>query len=334
MSQFFAWPFEWLWLFVPVSLLPWLFRWLLPQAPRNTNTALKVPFYNHVAPLANENTAQKPIWKIQSLAWLIWLLLVLAAMRPQWLGEPIQLQISGRDLLLAVDLSKSMAEQDCINKERSPNNRLSIVKSVLSEFIERRKGDRIGLIVFGTKAYVQTPLTFDHVIVKTQLEQETFIGLAGEKTAIADAIGLAVKLLRNRLQENRVLILLTDGNNTSHQVKPLQAAQLAKKHGVRVYTIGIGTDNVCKCNEFGDCYLEKTALDEKTLQAIADTTGGQYFRARERASLENIYRALDEYEPVTEEQKTFRPKIPLYPWFLGAAFFLSVLMAYLRARRH
>jgi Ca-activated chloride channel family protein len=199
---------------------------------------------------------------------------------------------------------------------------------VLGEFIQRRQGDRVGLIVFGSKAYIQTPLTFDRVTVKTQLEQETFIGLAGEKTAMGDAIGLAVKLLRDRPQQNRVLILLTDGSNTAGKVEPVKAAQLAKQYGVRIYTIGVGNDLFCQCDSFGECYLEKSSfeLDEKTLQAIAALTSGHYFRAQDRAGLENIYHELDKYEPVKQEYKTVRPKTPLYPWLLGAAFLGSLIL--------
>ena len=342
MSQFFAWSSEWLWLFAFILTLPWLIRWLLPPAPRKKNTALKVPFYNDIVNLTNKNKQldKKSHWKIQNLAWLIWLLLVLAAMRPQWLGEPIQIQISGRDLLLAIDLSESMAEtdlegtQDCqseVDLERTRSNRLSIVKSVLSEFIERRKGDRVGLIVFGTKAYMQTPLTFDRMTVKAVLEKETFIGLAGKKTAIGDAIGLAVKHLRERSQKKQILILLTDGSNTAGKINPLRAAKLAKKYGVHIYTIGVGVNKICVHNEFGS-HLEETSfdLDEKMLQKIAELTSAQYFRARNRAELENIYKALDQYEPVKEEYKTIRHKTPLYPWFLGIAFFMSLILLVLQ----
>ncbi len=303
MSQFFAWSSEWLWLFVFILPLPLIFRKFFPPAPPHTNTALKVPFYNDIAQLAklHKKDIQKSSFKKISLAWLIWLLLVLAAMRPQLLGDPIQMQISGRNLLLAVDLSESMAES---------NNRLSIVKSVLGEFIERRKGDKLGLILFGDKAYLQTPLTFDRFTVKTMLE-EAFIGIAGEKTAIGDAIGLAIKLLRDQPQENRVLILLTDGSNTAGKIQPLQAAKLAKKYAVSIYTIGINSLN----------------LDEKTLQKIANMTNGQYFRAQNRAELDRIYHSLDKYEPIKEKYKIIRHKTALYPWLLATAFFLSILVA-------
>ena len=335
MSDFFAWPVEWLWLFALILPLPWLIRWL-PPAPRGTSFALKVPFYHNLLLLVNhQKSVHKPNTRIPLLAWLIWLLLVFAAMRPQWIGEPIQISISGRDLLLAVDISKSMEESDlalygtqaqCTLESSAKVDRLSVVKAVLGEFIERRKGDRLGLILFGSKAYLQTPLTFDRQTVKTMLK-EAEIGLAGDKTALSDAIGLAVKQLRQRPQSNRVLILLTDGNNSTGEFEPLQIIDLAIKHAVRIYTIGVGAEKVCLCDEFS-CGWHKdnsVALDETTLQEIAKLTGGQYFRAQNRTRLEYIYAELDKYEPVTEEMKTFRPKIPLYPWFLGIAFFMSLI---------
>lgn len=186
----------------------------------------------------------------------------------------------------------------------------------------RREGDRLGLILFGQQAYLQTPLTFDRQTVKTLLH-ESAVGLAGQETAIGDAIGLAVKRLREQPAENRVLILLTDGANTAGSVEPLRAADLAAAEGVRIYTIGVGSDGR---GPFRGLLAVGTELDEASLSAIASNTGGRYFRARDIRGLNDIYRLLDELEPVSAEEKTFRPVRELYDWPLSVALALTLLL--------
>lgn len=314
----FAWP--WIFLFLP---LPWFVRYLMPKARHSDVAALKTPFFEEMLEIESGSSfsGHKNSLGRHLFAILIWILIVLASTRPQWLGEPISLPVSGRDLLLAVDLSQSMEVPDLtLNGEEA--DRLSVVKSVMEQFIDRRKGDRIGLILFGEKAYLQTPLTFDRTTIKIML-RETVIGLAGKSTAIGDAIGLAVKRLRERPQENRVLILITDGANTSGEVEPLKAAELAMKSGVRIHTIGVGADEMLIRGFFGSRRINPSSdLDEKTLKAIAQMTGGKYFRARDTEGLEAIYRLLDKLEPVEVDPETFRPMKALYPWPLGAAFLL------------
>ena len=198
------------------------------------------------------------------------------------------------------------------------------------DFIERRIGDRIGLILFGERAYLQVPLTFDRKTVRTLLD-ESFIGLAGKATAIGDAIGLAVKRLRERDATNRVLILLTDGANTAGAVQPLEAADLAAREGLKIYTIGVGADEMLTRSIFGMRKVNpSTALDEKTLTAIAEKTGGQYFRARDTQELNKIYRILDELEPVEGDAYRFRPKKALYYWPLSFAFMIAALLVALK----
>jgi len=320
--------FAWIWLFAALPLP--LLMMLLPRAAEASQAALRVPFFAAVNNPTLLPTKQRSNLRL-FLAMAAWLLLVTAAARPQLIGEPIHLPISGRDLMLAIDLSGSMESDDMVINNRRMN-RLHAVKEVAGEFIERRTGDRLGLILFGRQAYLQAPLTFDRKTVR-QLLDESAIGLAGKETAIGDAIGLAVKRLREQSQENRVLILLTDGSNTAGTVDPMKAADLAAQEGVRIHTIGIGADEQLIRGFFGTRSIMNTDLDEKTLKAIAQKTGGQYFRGRDLASLEAIYQLLDELEPVAEEQQLYRPIDELYRWPLGAALLISILMALMGIRR-
>jgi Ca-activated chloride channel family protein len=255
------------------------------------------------------------------------LLLVLAAARPQWVGETLHLPVSGRSLMLAVDISGSMQTEDMLIDDRQVM-RLAAVKHVAADFIGQRTGDQLGLILFGDQAYLQVPLTFDRHTVGTLLD-EAAIGLAGKSTAIGDAIGLAIKRLREQPQQNRVLILLTDGANTAGSVEPLKAADLAASEAVRIYTIGIGADSMLVRTPFGTRRVASSDLDEDTLQAIADKTGGRYYRARDTESLQDIYALLDAMEPVSEDEQSYRPIDELYTWPLGGAFLISLLLALL-----
>ncbi len=317
----FAWP--WLWLLLP---LPVLARILLPPLPPGNDAALRVPFAEDFAAARargqqHSTGANWPVW----LALLLWCLLIAAVTRPQWLGEPVELPVSGRDLMLAVDLSGSMEVED-FEIQGEVVNRLIATKAVASEFIERRVGDRMGLILFGQQAYLQTPLTFDRQTVR-QLLLESAIGLAGKETAIGDAIGLAVKRLRDHPVDSRVLILLTDGANTAGQVSPMKAAELAAAAQLKIYTIGIGADEMLVRSLFGTRRVNPSQdLDEETLTAIAEQTGGRYFRARDTSELQQIYRLLDELEPVDDDAQFFRPTRALYPWPLGAALLLGALL--------
>ena len=314
----FAWP--WLLALLPLA---WLARRLLPAtAPRGLQ-ALRVPWFTEVAPRGG--AAIRRPW-VALLAALAWVLLVVAAARPQWVGEVQRLPVTGRDLLLAVDISGSMDTQDMILDQRAVN-RLAVVKRVAGEFIERRRGDRVGLILFGSRAYLQTPLTFD-TATTAQLLDESEIGLAGRETAIGDAIGLAVKRLRDDAAAERVLILLTDGANTAGEVQPLQAAEFARREGMRIYTVGVGADEMMVQDFFGTRVVNPSAdLDEDTLTEIADMTGGAYFRARDAAALEDIYRRLDELEPVESDDEAVRPVDELFHWPLGIALVLAGLAA-------
>ena len=322
----------WPWVFILLPL-PWLLRWLLPASRQTSEAALKVPYIEDFS--VSSNTVRPPArrrwpWLLYTLAWLC---LLTAAARPQWTGDAIELPVSGRDLLLAIDLSKSM-EQPIRYKLRSVS-RISATKAVVSQFIKHRVGDRIGLILFGEQAYVQAPLTFDRTTVNILL-QEAVTGLAGNATAIGDAIGLAVKRLQqtdttsmDEMQKDsnekhnqphaytdRVLILVTDGVSNAGEISPQKAAELAARKGLKIHTIGIGNRG-------------SRELDERTLKMIAKTTGGQYFRAHNTEELEKIYQLLDQLEPVEKDTKSYRPTKSLFYIPLAIALLLATVLAVL-----
>jgi Ca-activated chloride channel family protein len=313
---------EWPWLLLTLPL-PLLVRWLAPVRITVEQAALKVPFLDDFSSGATRAISQNRRGPLL-LASIAWLLLILACTRPQWLGDPIEQAVSGRDLMLAVDLSGSMEAQDFMLNKR-PVDRLTAIKSVASDFINRRVGDRIGLILFGTQAYLQTPLTFDRKTVMTLLN-ESVIGLAGDNTAIGDAIGLAIKRLKDQPENSRVLILLTDGANTAGEVAPLKAAELAAENKLKIYTIGVGADEMIVRSFFGNRRVNPSAdLDENTMVKIAETTGGRYFRARNTDELNNIYMLLDQLEPVEKDKQFFRPRAELFYWPLAFALALAGL---------
>ncbi|RMH51878.1 MAG: VWA domain-containing protein [Zetaproteobacteria bacterium] len=320
----FGWP--WAWWLLP---LPLLLRLLLPAAGRATAGAIRIPFVGEILQARGEvpGTAGLPPrsarWRLAAMV-LIWLLLVAATARPQWLGDPVALPVKGRDLMLAVDLSGSMQTMDfTLNGRRV--DRLTAIKAIAGQFIARRTGDRLGLILFGDQAYVQAPLTFDRKTV-ARLLMESAIGLAGKRTAIGDAIGLAVKHMSiDHHNRGRVLILLTDGVNTAGRLKPREAADLAKAAGIRIYTIGIGADSMVQQGIFGPVRVNPSAdLDERMLTEIAEWSGGRYFRARDSRELEQIYHEVDTIEPVARERQFFRPVQELYCYPLAAAFLLTI----------
>lgn len=304
--------------------LPLLARWLLPEKEANMG-AIRVPFFDTLRALDEGSSRPAPnsLWVLFFL-WATWLCLLTAAARPVWIGESILIPQDRRDLMLAVDISESMLKQDMLNDNRYID-RISTVKSVVSDFVQRRRGDRLGLILFGQQAYLQTPLTHDIRTVKQQL-QEALVGFAGRATAIGDTIGLAIKRLRDRPSESRVLVLLTDGGNTAG-TDPRQAADIAAEANIRIHTVGVGATV-----KVGRDYLGRTRqirvsnqIDEPTLRYIAKTTGGQYFRAEDPQSLEAIYQQLDELEPKPDEQ-TFRQQRSLLHWPLGVALLLSSIL--------
>ncbi len=315
----FVWP--WVFLLAP---LPWLLRLLLPPADSG-EAALHVAFLDELESLSGSRARRHlPGWRQQLPFVLVWLLLLCAAARPEWVGEPVPLPTSGRDLLLAVDVSGSMEYAD-MHWQDEAISRLGLVKQLLGRFIEDRRGDRVGLILFGSQAYLQAPLTFDRQTVRTWLE-EAMIGIAGKNTALGDAIGLAVKHLRLRPADSRVLVLVTDGANTGGEIDPQVAARLAAEESVRIHTIGIGADP-SQHGLLGQLGLAPGLnLDEPALRAIAAQTGGEYFRARSSDELHAIEATLDQLEPVVQKPTPARPARPLFPWPLATALLLSLLL--------
>ncbi|MRI35258.1 BatB protein [Endozoicomonas sp. OPT23] len=323
---------QWPWILLALPL-PWLVYRLATPAVRSGGAALQVPFYRELSSIAEESghdqLLEKQQWRLV-LPLLIWLCLLLAAARPTWLGEPVQVAGTGRDFMMAIDLSGSMAIDD-LKLDGVAVDRLTAAKDILKDFIERRRGDRLGLILFGSNAYLQAPLTFDLTTVST-LMGEAEIGMAGKLTAIGDALGLAVKNLRERPQDNRVLVLMTDGSNTA-STDPLQVAKLAADEHIRIYTIGLGADEMLQPGLFGAQRVNPSAdLDEKTLKQIAEMTGGQYFRAKDTRQLEQIYGLLDQLEPAVQDEESYRPSKALFYWPLSIALMLSLLLALLKTR--
>lgn len=313
------------WVFV-LLILPALAYLFLPKH-KNQSSALLVPFYKRVAQFQNTSQTSHSQSLLRSiLLALSYLLLVAAAAQPQWVGESITSPASGRDLLLAVDISGSMETPD-MTFERRQLQRIDVVKLVVGDFVQRRENDRLGLILFGSQAYLQAPLTYDRTTVETLL-REAQLGFAGGQTAIGDAIGLSIKRLRDRAEASRVVILLTDGANTAGEIEPRQAADLAKLAGIKIYTIGVGATEMVQQTFFGARKINPSVdLDEDTLTYIAEQTGGQYFRARNPKELIEIYQELDRLEPIELEEKVFRPVSALFYWPLGAALFCSFLLA-------
>jgi Ca-activated chloride channel family protein len=315
---------QWSWL-LWLAPLPLLMAVIAPK--KRVEAALRVPFYQHASQLEQQNrfgTSKRPATLLS--LWAIWLCCLFAATNPQWVGEPTSMPSSGRDLLMAVDISGSMEQTDMVFNGRRIN-RLMAVKKVIGDFVTRRTTDRLGLILFGAQAYLQAPLTYDRDTVN-QLLQEAQIGFAGRETAIGDAIGLAVKRLRDRPDASRVLIVLTDGANTAGVLAPDKATELAQKAGIKIYTIAFGAESMEVPGIFGSRTVNPSAdLDEGTMMSIAEKTGGKYFRARDLDELDRIHRELDRLEPIEMNAETFRPVQTLFYWPLGFAFLLSLMVA-------
>ena len=326
----FAWP--WLLLAIPV---PWVVRALLP-ARASRQPALRVPWGERLRKVASGGVMQVTPRGFPWLAMLAWCLLCVAAARPQQLGPPVAPPQVGRDMMLAVDLSASMGEQDMELGGRVVD-RLTAAKAVLADFLDRRVGDRIGLVVFGDRAFALTPLTLDRDSVRQQLDASV-VGLAGRATALGDAIALSTKRLHQQpsltpAQKEHVLIVLTDGVNTAGVLEPAKAAQIARDAGVRIHAIAFGGEGGGALSVFG--FRLPTGgdeVDEAGLQRIAELTGGRFFRARDTKALAGIYAEIDALEPVQRQGQAVRPKIERYPWPLGLVLVVGVLALLARRR--
>ncbi|MFD1382539.1 vWA domain-containing protein [Rhodanobacter aciditrophus] len=309
------WP--WALLLMPTPLL---LLWTRARVSKQTE-ALQWRFAQQ---LYTASSAKKQTTHKMSLICFLgaWISLIFAITGPKWLGEPTHIPPTGRDILIALDLSGSMQVTDMVLNDR-PADRLMAAKSVLSDFIQERRGDRVGIIVFGSKAYLQAPLSYDLATIN-QLVQETQIGFAGEQTAIGDAIGLGMKRLEDKPADQKVLILMTDGANTAGRVSPLQAANFAAQENVTVHTIGIGAEQMTVQGFFGPKTVNPSSdLDEPLLTNIAELTGGRFFRARSTEELADIYQILDQLEPTPGIDTLQRPVTTLFHWLGLLALLLT-----------
>lgn len=319
-------------LLLPSPLLWWWWR-----ARQSVTTArLWLPFAQRWRDVqAGAQPVSAVPWRRWLAPFLVWVLLLLAAAQPQWVGEPLPNQRSARDVMLVVDLSGSMEATDLV-LNNAPATRLDVLKKVMAEFISRRQGDRLGLVLFGEQAYLQAPLTFDRKTVQ-QFLHESEIGLAGaRRTAIGDGTAMGLKHLQESEAPRRALVLVTDGANNGGELTPEQATEMAKKMRTTIYTIGVGADEmIVRDAFFGSRRVNPSAdLDEDALRKMASATGGQYFRARDENELARIYQELDRLEPVNSDHQWLRPKKPLYAYPLSLSLLFWIVMLLWSARRN
>ncbi|CZF84683.1 vWA domain-containing protein [Grimontia marina] len=316
--------FVWWWAFALLPL-PWLVWRFVRPIPRPAAIHLpKLP-----QGLGSKQTGSRLRFFLMAL---LWLSLTGALARPVWYGDPIQIQPEHRDMMLAVDLSGSMEMEDMLLPSGGTINRLDAVKHVLSDFIGKREGDRLGLVLFADHGYLQTPLTLDRNTVAQQLSRAV-LGLVGKQTAIGEGLGVATKTFIDSKAPQRVIILLSDGANTAGVIDPIEAAKLAKEYDVTIYTIGVGADQIRQRSLFGSRIINPSQeLDERTLTQIAKMTGGEYFRARNPEELEKIYQIIDQLEPIFAVEQTWRPRDELFRYPLALALFFSAVVAVMRKR--
>jgi Ca-activated chloride channel family protein len=299
-------------------LLPPVLR-LVMRPYRESRQAIRVPWFQRMATLLQQRPSDGATIADANKAellffWILWILITLALARPQFLEPPVSRILPTRDLMLLVDLSGSMEAEDFTNSQGDKVNRLTAVKEVLDEFLTRREGDRVGLIVFGNAAFVQVPFTQDLEATR-QLLEETAVRMAGPRTAFGDAIGLGITLFERSEVEHRVMIALTDGNDTGSKVPPPQAARIAKDNDIVIYVVGVGDPTA----------TGEEKLDEEALTAVASTTGGRYFHAADRDELEEIYAELDRIDTREVEAETYRPRTDLFHWPLAAFMFFGLI---------
>ncbi len=325
----FYWPWLALLLFVPLILY-----YLLPANQKNINNSPKIIFpaitrlSNAFGMLKARESKSKLLFIV--LFSLLWISLVLALMRPQLVEQMSFNEKEGYDIMLAVDISGSMEALD-FSTTTNRITRLDVTKKVVSQFVLDRKGDRVGLILFGEYAYLQMPITFDIIAVSNMLNQAV-TGMAGFSTAIGDAIGVAVKEIKSKPEKSRIIILLTDGTDNASNIPPLEAARIAKHYNIRIYTIGIGVGNghqVPYLNPDGSVSMTEIIMDEDMLQEVAEITGGQYFKATDNKTLHKIYNKINELEKTKIEVMEYSIRKSLYKYPLGIACFLFLILCIL-----
>lgn len=307
--------YPWLLAALPLPLLVW---WLLPPY-REESSSVRLPHFQDVAQAAGLQPAPGAIvpktnWLQKIIAPIGWVLVVLALARPQLVEPPIQKIQPARDLLLSLDLSQSMDTKDVRTPRGEMVRRVDVVRAVVADFVKRRPGDRIGLVVFGDAPYPQVPFTLDHETVLAMIDDMT-PGMAGPRTALGDSIGLGIKLFEASKAPDKVLVLLTDGNDTASKMPPGRAADIAQQHGIRIHTVGLGDPNASG----------EQKLDVPTLQEVAAATGGRFFMGQDQKQLEEVYATLDRLSPANEKTLIWRPKRELFFYPLGAAVVLLIL---------
>ncbi|GGF58725.1 membrane protein [Azorhizobium oxalatiphilum] len=304
--------------------LPLLVYWLLP-VHETRRAAVRVPYFIALARIGGAATRQgigrRGLWRTLMLG-LCWGLVLLALMRPQWVMPPVHHERPARDLLLLVDLSGSMDTQDFTDASGRTVSRLTAVKQVLDDFLTRRDGDRVGIVVFGNAPFALVPFTTDLKLAR-QMLAEMQVGMAGPRTVLGDAIGLGINLFAASKAPSRTMIALTDGNDTASSVPPAEAARIAKDRGIVIHTVAAG-DPAAAGEE---------KLDEAALRDVATTTGGGFYRALDRAGLADIYDRLDKVEARKVETVSFQPRMEVYWVPLAALLVLSMLFQALRLVR-
>ena len=309
-----AWP----WAFAALAL-PFLIGRIGKSATTRASGALHTPYSADLSALPAPKLGRQNRLRLWLVA-LAWTALVAAAARPQWAGDIVEIPVTGRDLLMAIDLSGSMETQDMrMAEDALPIARIAVVKELGQRFIEGRVGDRVGVILFATRPYLYVPLTFDRKAA-AELLRIASLGIAGNRTALGDAIGLAVKRLRTRDAAKRVMVLFTDGANTTGELQPEEAIRLAQRYSVKVYVIGVGSRIASRGT------TEDFKFDEAQLKQIASETGGQYFFAEDADSLQGVYDVLDTVEPTARRSQTIRPRTELFYWPLGVAFCIALFL--------
>ena len=301
--------------------LPLLVRWLLPPH-RVRVSALRVPFFESVAraagaePESGAVIIRRRVLQVAG-AFLVWAAIITGLARPEWVGEPITRTEAARDIMLAVDLSGSMDYRDFPGLDDRPVSRFDAVQRVVAQFVGKRQEDRIGLIVFGDRAYLQLPFTRD-LTTAAALVDLMEVGMAGPRTALGDAVGLAIRAFESSEVSDRVLILLTDGNDTASRMTPINAAGIARQNGIQIHTIGIG-DEAARGED---------RVDFDLLRTVAERTGGTFSNAQDEQSLDRIYSAIDEATAAQTRTESWRPRTSLLVWPAGGAVIL-MLVGYL-----
>ncbi len=316
----------WTLLLLPLPLLVW---WLVPPH-RERVAALRFPFFRRIVDTAGAEPGRGAVvlsrTRLQmAAAILAWCLIVLAAARPERVGDPVEITRAARDVVLAIDISGSMDARDFAGPDGAPQQRLAAVRDVVRAFVERRDGDRVALIVFGSKAYLQAPLTEDLDTILDLLDR-TEVGMAGPHTALGDAIGLAIRTFEASDIEQRLMILLSDGTDTASRMSPVNAAEIADGQGVEIYTIGVGDPDA----------TGEDRVDLANLQDVAIRTGGAYFFASDESALTEVYARIDELAPREVESLSYRPRQSLAWIALGLAALIglaAIAILHLGARR-